>query len=76
MNDNAGPIMDPLFARQEPIQVTPPGRMCPDPVVRLDPQGTSTVPAALPVAIEESDDESDDSDNADGKGLTAQQKEK
>ena len=50
--------------------------MCSDPVVRSDPRDTSTVPAALPVAIDEFDDESDDSDDSDEEGLAARQKEK
>jgi hypothetical protein len=72
MGDDMGSFMDPPFARQESLQITPPGRLDPDPIVRSDPRGTSTVPAVLPVAI----DESDDSDDSDVGGMTARQREK
>ena len=58
---------DPPFARGESVQVTPPGPLAPDPVVRSDPRGMDAVVAQrpLPDAPDETGYDFDESDPSD-----------
>jgi hypothetical protein len=72
-NDYSRAPRNPPPKAMDSIHVTPPGPLDPDPIIRSDPRGISTVPQLLP---EDSDDDDDSSDDPDPLDMTAKQKAK
>ena len=68
------PSPGPPLVRSEPVRITPPGPLTPDPIVRSDPRSLASAQTRRPVTPPSDDDDS--SDETDTEGMTANQKKK